>query len=170
MHFATDSYLCRTVKEYWFLHYVWKQKRFSGTSFRWWSLFSFSQFSCEKLKRVAPSEAVPGFSNGMTISYYNFQISVIFPKYLLLLIHSTCKNNAQLTSIVSYDTMAAMAQRPPSPRPCWITTRTRGSRQKGYQRVAGVSTRRFDKAAMKKARAITSKTHLLSKGTLSRCT
>lgn len=45
-----------------------------------------------------------------------------------------------------------------------------GSRQKGYQRVAGVSTRRFDEAAMKKARAITSKTHLLSKGTLSRCT
>ena len=45
-----------------------------------------------------------------------------------------------------------------------------GLRQKGYQRVAGVSMHRFDKAAMKEAQAITSKTHLLSKGTLSRCT
>ena len=90
-------------------------------------LFLFLTIFMWEAKRVAPSEVVPDFSNGMTISYYyNFQISVIFPKYLLLLIHSTCKNNAQLTSIVSYDTMAAMAQRPPSPRSCWITTRTRG--------------------------------------------
>jgi len=44
-----------------------------------------------------------------------------------------------------------------------------GPRQKGYQRVAGISTRRFDEAALNKAQAITSKTHLLSKGTLSRC-
>ncbi len=34
--------------------------------FRMVSHFSFSQFSCEKLKRVAPSEAVPGFSDGVT--------------------------------------------------------------------------------------------------------
>ena len=45
-----------------------------------------------------------------------------------------------------------------------------GSWQKGYQQVAGVSTHRFDKAAMKKAKAIASKTHFLSKAALSRCT
>jgi hypothetical protein len=45
-----------------------------------------------------------------------------------------------------------------------------GLRQKGCQQVAGVSTHHFDKAAMKKAQAITSKTHFLSKAMLSCCT
>jgi hypothetical protein len=79
------------------------------------SLFNFSQFSCEKLKRVAPSEAVPGFSDGVTMRYHNFYISLFFPKYLLSLINATCKKikHAQPTSL-SYDTMVTMAPRPPS--------------------------------------------------------
>jgi hypothetical protein len=59
------------------------------------SLFSFSQFSCEKLKRVAPSKAVPGFSDGVTTRYYNFYISLFFPKYLLLLINATRKKSTR---------------------------------------------------------------------------
>jgi hypothetical protein len=91
------------------------------------SLFSFSQFSCEKLKRVAPSEAVPGFSDGVTTRYHNFYISLFFPKYLLLLINATRKKikHVQPTSLL-YDTMATMALRPPSPKSCRNTTRTRG--------------------------------------------
>jgi hypothetical protein len=34
--------------------------------------FSFSQFSCEKLKRFAPSEAVPGVLDGVTMRSYGF--------------------------------------------------------------------------------------------------
>ena len=45
------------------------------------------------------------------------------------------------------------------PSPAEMQQGLRGSRQKGYQRVAGVSTRCFDVA----------KTHFLSKATLSRC-
>jgi hypothetical protein len=134
------------------------------------SLFSFSQFSCEKLKRVAPSEAVPGFSDGVTTRYYNFYIGAFFPKYLLLLINATCKNNAQPTSL--YRTIPWQRWH------CAPLVRNRAETQRGleglqqeeYRRVDGVSTRRFDEAATKKARAITSKTHLLSPGALSRCT
>ena len=60
-----------------------ESKTVIGNQFRMVSLFSFSQFSCEKLKRVAPSEAVPGFSDGKTTRYYIFYISLFFPKYLL---------------------------------------------------------------------------------------
>jgi hypothetical protein len=90
------------------------------------SLFSFSQFSCEKLKRVAPSEAVPGFSDGVTTREYNFNISASFPKYLLLLINATRKKARATYLSLSYDTMAMMALRPPSPKSCQNTTRTRG--------------------------------------------
>jgi hypothetical protein len=45
-----------------------------------------------------------------------------------------------------------------------------GSRQEENRQVAGVSTRRFNEAATKKARAITSKTHLLSPSALRQCT
>jgi hypothetical protein len=62
------------------------------------SLFSFSQFSCEKLKRVTPYEAVPGFSDGVTTRYYNFYISAFFPKK-----HYSKKSTCNLPlSIVQY--------------------------------------------------------------------
>ena len=48
---------------------------FGGESKTVLSLFSFSQFSCEKLKRVAPSEAIQGFSDGVTTRYYIFYVS-----------------------------------------------------------------------------------------------
>jgi hypothetical protein len=41
------------------------------------NLFSFSQFSCEKLKRFAPSEAISGFSDGVTTRYYIVFLSVL---------------------------------------------------------------------------------------------
>jgi hypothetical protein len=44
------------------------QKRFSESVLDGANLFCYSQFSCEKLKRFAPSEAVPGFSDGETTS------------------------------------------------------------------------------------------------------
>ena len=48
------------------------------------NLFSFSQLLCEKLKRFAPSEAVPVFSDGVTTRSYNFFLKYFFPKCLLL--------------------------------------------------------------------------------------
>jgi hypothetical protein len=48
------------------------QKRFSESVLDGANLFSVSQFSCEKLKRFTPSNAVPGFSDGVTTRYYNF--------------------------------------------------------------------------------------------------
>jgi hypothetical protein len=44
------------------------QKRVSEPVLDGANLFSFSQFSCEKLKRFAPSEAVPGVLDGVTTS------------------------------------------------------------------------------------------------------
>ncbi len=91
------------------------------------SLISFSPFSCEKLKRVAPSEAVRGFSDGVTTRYYKFYIRLFFPKNLLLLINATRKKikHPWPTSLL-YDTMATMAPRPPTPKSCRNTTRTWG--------------------------------------------
>jgi hypothetical protein len=48
------------------------------------NLFNFSQFSCEKLKRFAPSEAVPGVSDGVTTRSYVISLKYFFPKCLLL--------------------------------------------------------------------------------------
>jgi hypothetical protein len=48
------------------------QKRFSESVLDGANLFSFSQFSCEKLKRFAPSEAVPGFLDGVTTRSFVF--------------------------------------------------------------------------------------------------
>jgi hypothetical protein len=75
-----------------------------------------------------------------------------FPKYLLLLINATRKKikHAQPTSL-SYDTMATMAPRPLVRNRAKTQRGLGGSLQKGYQRVAGVSTHRFDEAATKKA-------------------
>ena len=114
------------------------------------SLFSFSQFSCEKLKRVAPSEAVPGFSDGVTTRYYNFYISLFFPKYLLLLIHATRKKSTR--NLPLYCTIRWRWWRcAPLVRDHAETQRgLEGSRQKEYRRVAGVSTRRFDEVKTKK--------------------
>jgi hypothetical protein len=60
------------------------QNWFSESVFDGANLFSFSQFSCEKLKRFTPSEAVPGFLDGVTTRSYIFFLSILFPKCLLL--------------------------------------------------------------------------------------
>ncbi len=46
--------------------------RFSESVLDGANLFSFSQLYCEKLKRFAPSKAVPGFSDGVTMRSYIF--------------------------------------------------------------------------------------------------
>jgi hypothetical protein len=58
------------------------QNRFSESVLDGANLFSFSQFSCEKLKGFAPSEAVPGFLDGVTMRSYIFFL-IFFPKCLL---------------------------------------------------------------------------------------
>ena len=54
------------------------QKWFSESVLDGANLFSFSQFSCEKLKRFAPSEAVPGFLDGMTTRFLCFFLKYVF--------------------------------------------------------------------------------------------
>ncbi len=54
------------------------QKRFSESVLDGANLFSLSQFSCEKLKKLAPSEAVPGFLDGVTTRFYIFFLSIFF--------------------------------------------------------------------------------------------
>ena len=113
------------------------------------SLFSFSQFSCEKLKRVTPYEAVPGFSDGVTTRYYNFYISAFFPKYLLLINATRKKSTLNLPLYRTIQWRRWLCA--PLVRNCAKTQRgLGGSLQKGYQRVAGVSTRCFNEAATKK--------------------
>jgi hypothetical protein len=63
------------------------------------NLFSFSQFSCEKLKGFAPSEAISGFSDGVTTRYYIFFFSV-FSLSIYYYYYPVLKKNAQPTSIV----------------------------------------------------------------------
>jgi hypothetical protein len=48
------------------------QKRVSELVLDGANLFSFSQFSCEKLKRFAPSKAISGISDGVTMRSYGF--------------------------------------------------------------------------------------------------
>ncbi len=93
--------------------------------FRMVSLFSFSQFSCEKLKRVAPYEAVPGFSDGVTMRYFNFYISLFFPKYSLLLINAMRKIIKHVQPTIPWRRWrhAPLVRNPKS---CRNTTRTRG--------------------------------------------
>ncbi len=54
------------------------QKRVSESVLDSVNLFSFSQFSCEKLKRFAPMEAVPGVLDGVTTRSYIFFSEVFF--------------------------------------------------------------------------------------------
>ncbi len=54
------------------------QKRVSESVSDGANLFSFSQFSCEKLKRFAPSKAVPGILDGVTTRSYVFLLSIFF--------------------------------------------------------------------------------------------
>jgi hypothetical protein len=60
------------------------QKRVSESVLDGANFFSFSQISCEKLKRFAPSEAVPGVLDGVTTRSYVFSLKYFFPKCLLL--------------------------------------------------------------------------------------
>ncbi len=60
------------------------QKQVSESVLDGANLFSFSQFSCEKLKRFAPSEAVLGISDGVTTGSYIISLKYFFPKCLLL--------------------------------------------------------------------------------------
>jgi hypothetical protein len=54
------------------------QKRVSESVLDGANLFSFSQFSCEKQNRFAPSEVVPGFLDGVTTRSYVFFLSIFF--------------------------------------------------------------------------------------------
>jgi hypothetical protein len=60
------------------------------------NLFSFSQFSCEKLKRFAPSEAVPGVLDGVTTRSYGLFLSIFFLNVYYYI------NNATLTTTATY--------------------------------------------------------------------
>jgi hypothetical protein len=129
-----------------------------------------SHFSCEKQISSHPSEAAPGFSDGATTSMTNFFLSVIYPKYFYYITYSLSLRERARSFV-----FALFYRRPwHIPPPCPKSEKTRwvsgGSRQKGYRRVAGVSARRSDPAATRKAHGITSKTHLLSPGAPSRCT
>ncbi len=44
------------------------------------NLFSFSQFSCEKLKRFAPSKAFPGILDSVTTRSYVFSLNSLTAK------------------------------------------------------------------------------------------
>ena len=67
------------------------QKRVSESVLDGANLFSFSQFSCEKLKRFAPSEAVPGFLDGVTMRSLVF-LSIFSELFTII-------NNAMLTTM-----------------------------------------------------------------------
>jgi hypothetical protein len=58
--------------------------------------FSFSQFSCEKLKGFAPSKAVPGILDGVTTRSYLFFLSIFFLSVYYYI------NNAMLTTTATY--------------------------------------------------------------------
>jgi hypothetical protein len=60
------------------------------------NLFSFSQFLCEKLKRFAPSEAIPGILDGVTTRSYVFFLSIFFISVCYYI------NNATLTTTAIY--------------------------------------------------------------------
>jgi hypothetical protein len=60
------------------------------------NLFSFSQFSCEKQKIFAPSEAIPGVSDGVTMRSYGFFLSNFFLSVYYYI------NNAMLTTTATY--------------------------------------------------------------------
>ncbi len=73
------------------------------------NLFSFSQFSCEKLKRVAPSEGVSGFSDGVTTRNYIFFL-IVFSLSIYYYYYAAQKKMRNLP--LSYDIMATMAPPP----------------------------------------------------------
>ncbi len=54
------------------------QKWFSESVLDGANLFSFSQFSCEKLKKFTPSEVIPGFLDGVTFKVLHFFLSIFF--------------------------------------------------------------------------------------------
>jgi hypothetical protein len=60
------------------------------------NFFNFSQLSCEKLKRFTPSEAAPGFLDGVTTRSYVFFLSIFFLSTYYYI------NNAMLTTTTNY--------------------------------------------------------------------
>jgi hypothetical protein len=76
------------------------------------NLFSFSQFSCEKLKRFAPSKAVSGFSDGVTTGYYIFFLCV-FSLSIYYYYYAVLKKKMRNLPLL-YDNMATMAPPPSS--------------------------------------------------------
>ncbi len=103
----------------------------------------------------------------LIVSYVFFTLSI----FIILLTLSLYRRDRERSFVPSCPSFIRRPWRTP---PCPKSGNTRwvlgGSRQKGYRRVAGVSARRSDAAAIRKARGITSKTHLLSHGAPSRCT
>ncbi len=87
------------------------QKLFSESVLDGANLFSFSQFSCEELKKIAPSEAIPGFLDGVTTRYCVFFWSVFLPKCLPIL--TRYANNNQ-TYLYIPENIMTMAPPPPS--------------------------------------------------------
>jgi hypothetical protein len=93
------------------------------------NLFSFSQFSCEKLKRVAPFEAVSGFSDGVTTRYCVFFLSV-FSLRIYYYYHAALKKKL---ATYLYRTITWQRWRPPPPHPkscrnmmrTWVTSAKR---------------------------------------------
>ncbi len=73
------------------------QKRFSELVLDSTNLFSFSQFSYEKLKRFTPSEAVHGFLDGVTT-----RSSVFFLKYFFLSVNYYINNTTVDFTIFPY--------------------------------------------------------------------
>jgi hypothetical protein len=143
------------------------QKRFSELVLDGANLFSFSHFSCEKLKRFAPFKAVPTFSDGVTTRSYNFFLSIFFLSVYYY------NNNTMLATTATY--LSSWKHRdngtpPPRPKsPCWNMTITHGvSANK-------ISTNSWDYCTLfwcsctKKAQIIAYKTHLLSTSTPSCC-
>jgi hypothetical protein len=72
------------------------EKRFSKTVVDGANLLGFSQFSCQKLKRFAPSKAVPSFSDGVTARSYIFFLSIFFLSVYYYI------NSARLTTTATY--------------------------------------------------------------------
>jgi hypothetical protein len=146
----------------------WESKTVFRNQFRMGAnLFSFSQFSCEKLTRFAPSKSVSGFSDGVTTRYYIFFLSV-FSLSIYYYYYAALKKKR---TTYLHRTITWWRWRPPTlilnHAETWQGLGWHW--QKEYHRVAGVSACRFNATATKKAQVITPKTHLVSLSALIQC-
>ena len=127
------------------------------------ALFSFSQFSCEKLKRVAPSEAVSGFSDGVTTRYYIFFLSV-FSLSIYYYYYAALKKKC---TTYLYRTITWQQWR--HPKSCQNMTRTWVTSAKIISPSSRGQCVSFQCNGHKKTQVITPKTHLVSPSALILC-